>query len=352
MSHQSGITASPELLALFSEAYSSDTLRLIKIGIKDELMVAESTSDVAGDWEADYDAAVLPLLDETAPAFILYKHDDKNDFGYTFILVSYTPDFAHVRSKMLYASTRATLKTLFGTVYIKDELFGSTLADVSLAGYHKHKQHVDAPAPLTSAEVEKAEIKAKETGVHIGASTKKTIATGVEFPMVEEALAQIERLKAGEINYVQLALDIKNEIIQLAHAGDINVDSISPLIPDDAARYHVFVYRHSHEGDQLTSIVFLYSCPGYNCPVKERMLYASCKGPLVDALEQDHGIVFEKKLEIGGSADFSQAFLYDQLHPKKQAFTQKFARPKRPGKGGSRLTTAGKSGEDQGDGDE
>ena len=48
------------------------------------------------------------------------------------------------------------------------------------------------------------------------------------------------------------------------------------------------------------------------------------------------------QLEIGGSADFSQSFLYDQLHPKKQAFVQKFARPKRPGKGGSRLTSSSK----------
>ena len=42
--------------------------------------------------------------------------------------------------------------------------------------------------------------------------------------------------------------------------------------------------------------VFLYSCPGYNCGIKERMLYASCKGPLVDTLEQEFGLVFEKKV--------------------------------------------------------
>ena len=76
-----------------------------------------------------------------------------------------------------------------------------------------------------------------------------------------------------------------------------------------------------------------------------------------------------RQLEIGGSSDFSQEFLYDQLHPKKQAFVQKFARPKRPGtdaksltdddiillcsgKGGSRLTTTGSSSALKDDGDE
>ena len=32
--------------------------------------------------------------------------------------------------------------------------------------------------------------------------------------------------------------------------------------------------------------VFIYSMPGYKCPVKERMLYSSCKAPVVDTAEQ------------------------------------------------------------------
>ena len=34
-------------------------------------------------------------------------------------------DYAHVREKMLFASTRATLKTAFGTDYISSEMFGT-----------------------------------------------------------------------------------------------------------------------------------------------------------------------------------------------------------------------------------
>ena len=35
--------------------------------------------------------------------------------------------------------------------------------------------------------------------------------------------------------------------------------------------------------------------PGYNCSIKERMLYSSCKNGIVDRLEQQ-GIVIEKKV--------------------------------------------------------
>lgn len=319
---------------------------MIKISIVDEKLVSGGSANAVGTWDSDYDAAVLPALEEDHPCFIIYRLDTKNAYGYNFILLSYTPDFSHVREKMLYASTRSTLKSTFGSNYIADEVFGSLVEDVSHSGYLKHKMHVEAPAPLTSAEIEVKEIKANETTVHIGTSTKKSMATGVQFPLEDEARVQLQRITDGAINYVQLNLDLKSETIKLAQADNVDVDAISSLIPDNSARYHVFVYRHNHEGDQQTATVFVYSCPGYNCGIKERMLYASCKSPLLDTLEQDFGFVFDKKLEIGGSSDFSQEFLYDQLHPKKQAFVQKFARPKRPGKGGSRVPSSSKVSQD------
>ena len=40
--------------------------------------------------------------------------------------------------------------------------------------------------------------------MHIGASTKKAIATGVQFPISDEAMAQLSNFKDGAVNYVQL----------------------------------------------------------------------------------------------------------------------------------------------------
>lgn len=42
--------------------------------------------------------------------------------------------------------------------------------------------------------------------------------------------------------------------------------------------------------------VFIYSMPGYSCSIKERMLYSSCKGPLLDAVEQQMGIEVVRKV--------------------------------------------------------
>jgi len=40
----------------------------------------------------------------------------------------------------------------------------------------------------------------------------------------------------------------------------------------------------------------MYSMPGYNCSIKERMLYSSCKGPLIYAMENEFGLVMDKKV--------------------------------------------------------
>lgn len=42
-------------------------------------------------------------------------------------------------------------------------------------------------------------------------------------------------------------------------------------------------------------LVFIYSMPGYSCTIKERMLYSSCKGPLLDLI-QSLGVTITKKV--------------------------------------------------------
>jgi hypothetical protein len=43
-----------------------------------------------------------------------------------------------------------------------------------------------------------------QSGVDIGASTKHTLATGVHFPISDDARKSLEKLRAGAVTYVQL----------------------------------------------------------------------------------------------------------------------------------------------------
>ena len=54
------------------------------------------------------------------------RMDEKQDGDtYKWLMISWSPDSASIRNKMLYASTKATLKKEFGGGQIMDELYGN-----------------------------------------------------------------------------------------------------------------------------------------------------------------------------------------------------------------------------------
>jgi len=342
MSHQSGITGSAELETMLGGAVASEATRLIQVLINFESLelISANVRSAEGTWREDYDKCVLDVITEEDCCFLVYRLDSKNSNGYDWVFYSYSPDNAPVREKMLFASTRATFKTLFGTTYIKTELFGTVPDDVSLEGYDAHLACEAAPAPKTMEEMEKDEIRANEVGVHIGASTRKAmVATGIDFPVSDEAYAQLEAFKENELNFVQMELDIDSETINLSSAGTKTVDEAGACVPADQARYQLYRFQHNFEGEDLSTVLFVYSCPGFSLKVRERMLYASCKSPLLDLIEGELKIEVTRKMEIENGTEFTHEEFYNSLHPVKQVHTLKFARPKGPGgrKGTSRM---------------
>lgn len=338
MSHQTGIRAAESLQKSFATS-KDGKVRMMKVIIEDEQLKLAHSYPAQGNWEQDYDNAVLPQLEDKSPCYILYRLDEADSSGYRWIYISYVPDFAPVRQKMLYAATRATLKTEFGGAHIKDEVFGTAKDDVSLKGYHKHLASEKAPPPLTFAEEELAEIKKKETGVEISVDTRHQTISGVAFPMSKDAADNIKLLKAGKVEYVQLSLELQQERIDLADTDNIPVGSLASKVPLDHARYHLFRFKHTHEGDYQEAIIFIYSMPGYKCSIKERMLYSSCKAPLLEVIEQQLGVELARKLEIDDPSELTEANIYNEVHPPKNVAKQKFAKPKGPaGRGPKRLT--------------
>ncbi|XP_071900635.1 twinfilin-2 isoform X1 [Anas platyrhynchos] len=383
MAHQTGIHATTELRDFFARARNG-SVRLIKVVIEDEQLVLGAHKELSRRWDMDYDAFVLPLLDEQQPCYVLYRLDSQNAQGYEWLFISWSPDNSPVRLKMLYAATRATVKKEFGGGHIKDEMFGTVKEDVSLSGYQKHVSSCSAPAPLTAAEQELQQIRINEGKVaqdlpslaasrdmmvggccccpslveypgpdevktEISVESKHQTLQGLAFPLQPDAQQAIQALKQKKINYIQLKLDLERETIDLVHTSPTEIADLPKRIPQDSARYHFFLYKHSHEGDYLESVVFIYSMPGYKCSIKERMLYSSCKSRLLDTVEQDFCLEIAKKIEIDDGAELTAEFLYDEVHPKQHAFKQAFAKPKGPvGKRGQKrlIKGPGENGED------
>ncbi|XP_053455981.1 toll-like receptor 9 isoform X4 [Nycticebus coucang] len=300
MAHQTGIHATDELKEFFAKARAG-SIRLIKVVIEDEQLVLGASQEPVGRWDQDYDRAVLPLLDAQQPCYLLYRLDSQNAQGFEWLFLAWSPDNSPVRLKMLYAATRATVKKEFGGGHIKDELFGTVKDDLSFAGYQKHVSSCAAPAPLTSAERELQQIRINEVKTELSVESKQQTLQGLAFPLQPGAQRALQQLQQKVINYVQLKLDLERETIDLVHTEPTDVAQLPSRVPRDTARYHFFLYKHTHEGDLLESVVFIYSMPGYKCSIKERMLYSSCKSHLLDSVEQDFQLEISKKGSCRGA---------------------------------------------------
>ncbi|XP_055342816.1 twinfilin-2-like [Paramacrobiotus metropolitanus] len=340
MSHQSGIQGNASLLKFFSEARNpSSNIRLIKVVIENEEMTLKDHAKVHKSWEEDYDKLVTPCLVRGEPCYIFYRLDSKNASGYEWLFISFTPDDAPVRHKMLYASTRATLKKEFGGMHIKEELSGTAPADVNLSGYKRHKRAETGPAPLTAAEEELEQIKKAQTGVDIGVDTKHQTLQGVAFPISPDARTAFQELKQGRVNYVLMSLDTVKETINLETARNVGLNDLSRLIPKDHGRYTLVRFPHNYEGDHFDSLVFIYTMPASGCSIKERMLYSSCKNQLIDTVETAINMPVSKRVETDDPTEINEAYLLDQLHPQIQLHQLKFQKPKGPtSRGNKRIT--------------
>ncbi|XP_038066329.1 twinfilin-1-like [Patiria miniata] len=340
MSHQTGIKASDELKDAFANAKNANNnYRLIKVCIDlgIEKLVPKDHCEASGTWEEDY-GMILPLLGDKDPCYLFYRLDEKDAQNhYKWIFMRFSPDHAQVKHKMVYAATNTTVKTIFGTSQIKDELLATSKTEMTFDGYMRHREHEEAPAPLTASEEEQRLMREEEGPTDIGSSTKQSHLGGIAFPIRSEAKDKLLGLKNGDYTYVRLCVDTTNEEILLDDADSIGTNALPGKISSEKAGYHVFTFKHTHEGDYQESPVFIYSMPGYKCPVKARMLYTSCLGPLMGQLAEEFDIQCVKRIEINSGDVLTESFLMDEVHPVRNLHRPAFAKPKGPsGKRGQR----------------
>lgn len=259
-----------------------------------EELCCSNTVDVKKDWEKDFDK-LITLIEDDVPCYLLYRLDNKSSLGYAWLLITWVPDTASIRQKMVYASTKATLKQEFGSAHITEEVHATSKDETTLEGYIKHKKTFAAPAPLTAREEEIAKLRKTEINTEINTESRHQTLGGISCPLSEATKQAVVDLLGGSYDYLQFRIDLEAEQIHVSHCAIVSVPELPKKIPNDHARYHLYLFKHTHEGDYLESFVFIYSMPGYTCSVKERMMYSSCKQPFLETLHS-LGVQVAKKV--------------------------------------------------------
>lgn len=344
MSHQSGIKSNENLRNFFAHA-KQNNVRMFKVVIndKEELELSVNYELKNSNWQKDYNSFVPRSIEPKSPCYLFFRLDEKTNSGYTWLLILWSPDFASVKQKMLYASTKSTLKMEFGAGQVADELFATAQEDISLDGYLKHIKSQQAPAPLTNREEEMEFLKQNEDHTRINVDTKHKTLQGVMFPIENSAVQALENFKNEKSNYVQLVVNIEEEKIQSKKSytlSDVsNVEDIKNCIPDNKGRFHLFRFNHVHDGEKFKSVIFIYSMPGFSVSIKERMIYSSTKSEMIQYIKSNYDIEISKTIEISEPNELSESFFVEELHPKKVADSKKFDKPKGPSTRGAKRVT-------------
>ena len=358
MTHSINFKATDELLALFTAQQAEGVespLASIKVAIADETFVLAGTTPSAGDEATDF-APMKATLEADCACYVLFRRRVATE---PWALLSFVPDTAPIKEKMLLSSSKEALKKALGGVFGLEVQF-SALEDVALEGEKSDAEKAaEQLAMMTTFEREAAEVKRGEAGA---AADGKVKSSNLAFPLSADASAQLDAFAAGTVAMV--ALSIEGETIALRRAeADLPLASLAAALPTDEPSYGVFRWAHERDGAAVAPVLFVYMCPE-DAPVRGKMLHASSKAsmvqpasdvqlsgaaafattprsahttrpPQVDGLAS-LGIAVEKSLEVTEASDLDEAAVTAEVYPAAaEALT---AAPKKAApRGGRRL---------------
>jgi len=189
--------ASQELVSQFNDLLSSDSHFGLLATIESESLKPVSLLSPVSP-SASFSENLSTLTPHLSPTEALYIILRRHDTAPKLIAVSYVPDAAKVRQKMLFASTRLTLTRELGSEHFRETLFVTDAAELTAAGFEKHDAHVKLDAPLTEEEQSLGAVKRAEQEAGSGTGVKEIhLSNHMKMPLAEDAIAAMKELAEG-----------------------------------------------------------------------------------------------------------------------------------------------------------
>ncbi|KAL7792464.1 hypothetical protein V8C37DRAFT_380402 [Trichoderma ceciliae] len=330
---QSGISASEELQKAFSSLLATPSDFALLVTIQRESLVPVETIPGKSSEFGQNLAVLEPFVKPDVALYaILRRYEDTPGF----VAVTYVPDAANVRQKMLFASTRLNLVRELGTEHFRETPFMTTAHELTEKGFKAHDAHNALEAPLSEEEKTLGEVKRAEQEAGSGTAIREIhLSQSLKMPVDEKAIAAMKEVAEGHKTVATLKINAATERVELAPES-LNPGSIGELIKSISTaepRFTFYRFTHTHDGTEQTPILFFYTCPATagNMAIKKRMLYPLMKRAVLAIAEQEAGITLEKKFEVEDPSEITEQEVLDDLHPKP-VISSGFSRPKRPGR--------------------
>ena len=131
-------------------------------------------------------------------------------------MITWAPEVASVRERMLYASTKATTKQELGTNAISCEIHCTTVEDLANVPQSIHSDGIDLKLYMSNSELEKMEMnqdRAKFSVEH-GVNSRTQTLTSIAMPLSPNLIQALDLWSQKAFNYLQIKISKFSEIFQ------------------------------------------------------------------------------------------------------------------------------------------
>jgi len=295
---------------------------------KETIIPGATISSTSSSFLSDLSNLESHVAPNAALYILLRRADDLSSSDRSLVAVTYVPNAAPVRQKMLFASTRLTLVRELGGEHFPESVFTTEASELTAEGWKKHLAHEAKENPLTAEEQSLQDIKDAEALESRGTRGQGLAQGGRIAIRADDDIAGALRTlgEGGSDNLVQLRMDGASETLQVVSSSTATPSSLSSQIDTKEPRYAF--YRHN---DPASSIVFISTCPS-GAKIRERMLYAASRGNVVSLAQNEAGLKVAKKLEATNPDEVTEQVIEDEFKSEEKEEKKGFAKPKRPGR--------------------
>ncbi|KAJ6248693.1 twinfilin [Anaeramoeba flamelloides] len=333
----SGIFCTLDLIQEFGNARKEGKVRAFKLEIIEEQIVSTAKFDVQGNEVEDFEK-IKDFMEPKKGCYVLYRLDSQNkQFGFEWAFFSYVGEGSKVKDRMLYASSKDNCRKKLGYTYFITNLYGTDADEFTFEMIKEARKPSSSKEETLQLLTENEKIQREEKFMEVAKGSQTEYVHGVAFPCSTDLMEKFKNLVSGQVNLVQVALNVQKETLELDSAETIDsVDNVVRNLNNDHPRYVFWNYKYIKDNESKNSLIFFYVCPDI-APIKEKMLYSTVKSAALTQAKQV-GVEPEKKLEVRDLNDLTEEWLKNELHPvKKETNVRRFTKPKRAGRGSRRL---------------
>ncbi|KAL2126593.1 hypothetical protein VTI74DRAFT_572 [Chaetomium olivicolor] len=332
---QSGISASQELVSRFNDLLASDRHFGLLATIESEQLqplTLLTPSSPRSSFAANLQSLLQPHIKPNEALYIILR---RYPTAPALVAVTYVPDTAKVRQKMLFASTRLTLVRELGSEHFRETFFATTPEELSPAGFEKHDAHTALEAPLTEEERSLGNVRRAEQEAGMGTGSREIhLSQNLATPIAEDALEALRELAAERRTLVMLKINPDSESVELVpdHFSPSSIPELVQSISPTEPRFTFYRFSHPHDGSESSPLLFFYTCPRSfsTKAIKFRMMYPLMKRAVLSIAEKE-GLQPQKKFEVEDTSEITEQGVMEELHPRVEV-KKGFSRPKRPGR--------------------